>query len=218
MKWNELKFWQSGEWQVIEEKLDDLELSEVQINPARDLIFHAMDETPLDTVKVAIIGQDPYPNPKHSVGLAFSIRHIITEKNYPPTLRNIFREYKDDLHYPQPSTGNLTDWAQRGVFLWNRYPVCKSGSPGSCHWCEWDTLNNEIITELDKQKAVFCFLGSVAHELGKNVKNNPVMNVSHPSPLGVRKGKLPFFGSRIFTTINAHLGDLGVEPVDWQLG
>src|SRR3990167_9104952 len=94
--WEDLNFWRSGEWQVIEERLDTLDKDRIIYTPKREDMFNALDATPFEKVKVVILGQDPYPDPKLATGLAFSIPKNV--KKFPPTLENIFHEYYNDLN------------------------------------------------------------------------------------------------------------------------
>lgn len=217
MTWDDMNFWKSGEWDVIQERLDDLETRDATpsgYNPSRDLIFAGLDATPIGEVSIAIIGQDPYPSAKHCTGIAFDVPIGVSP---PPTLRNIFEEYKKDLHYSDPPSGSLKKWTQQGILLWNVYPTCTTGKPGSHHWPEWMTLSEEIVSELDKKKVVFALLGSIAGSLSEKIKESPIIKTSHPSPLGATKGKHPFLGSRLFSTINGKLKDIGKPSIDWKL-
>lgn len=216
--WGELDFFKSGEWQVIEERLEDLRVLGRVVNPEKKNIFAALKATPFEKVKVVMLGQDPYPSHRHATGLAFSV----TTKDIPPTLQTIFKEYCTDLKYPVPKTGDLTKWAEEGVLLWNVIPTCEYGkSLAHKDWIEYDYLNSEILRHLSTEtSAVFVALGSVAQKVmerfvdyGDSIK----LHVSHPSPRGILTSKHPFIGSKIFSTINAKLGDCGLPPVDWKL-
>src|SRR5258705_6619195 len=105
-----LNFWQTGEWQVCNERLKDLEKAGIQFNPKRDLLFDALRRTPIGEVRVAIIGQDPYPQAKYCTGRAFAIPTHFRRADFPPTLNTIFREYCSDLGYPFPYSGDLIKW------------------------------------------------------------------------------------------------------------
>jgi len=215
--WDEMKFWGSGEWQLIQERLDDLESRKVLYNPQRQKLFDGLDSTPLSAVRVAIIGQDPYPDPAHATGIAFSVPPEIIK--LPPTLVNIFRVYKDDLHYPQPTRGNLFKWTQRGVLLWNAVPSCLAYNSMSHDWEEWSFLTKEIVETLSEKGIVFVFLGAVARRyvVYVNPDTNGIIETSHPSPRGANSGWKPFLESRLFSTINARLVEEGSEIIDWKL-
>jgi uracil-DNA glycosylase len=214
--WPQLNFWKSGEWQVVEERLHDLEKQRLPYNPGRDRLFAALDEVPFDDVRIAIIGQDPYPQSKFATGVAFSIPADL--KEYPSSLVNIFTEYSNDLHYNYPTSGDLTEWCARGVLLWNAVPSCLTGKPASHRWLEWEFLTKEIVEKLNEKGIVFIFLGAIAREFKKYTDDrSKVIEASHPSPLGVLSKRTPFFGSRIFTTANTLLVEQGLEPIDWRL-
>jgi uracil-DNA glycosylase len=214
MKWDDLTYWQSGEWQVVQEKLDDLKAKNIETNPDREKLFAALDAIEFDNVRVAIIGQDPYPSKAHATGIAFSVPKSV--KVLPPTLVNMLAEYSSDYHDPYPpTTGDLTKWIKQGVLLWNVYPSCETGKPGSHHWDEWTYLTKEIIQELDKKgNVVFVFLGAEARKFSKYVIESTSLETSHPSPLGAKRG---FMGSRIFSSINAKLHENGEAIVNWKL-
>lgn len=170
-------------------------------------------------VKVCIVGQDPYPERRFATGLAFSIPRNISPSQYPPTLKTIFGEYKRDLGYPQPQHGDLTEWANQGVLLWNTVPSCRWEYSLSHDWKEWEPLTREILLRLSGRGIVFVFLGAIAK---RNVdvvdqSKNEVILLSHPSPRGSMASKNPFIGGRMFSTINAKLNQLGLETIDWRL-
>lgn len=212
--WN-LNYWKTGEYQVVKENLDALTRNHVAVNPrvaVHSDYFVALKKLKPNQVKVCIVGQDPYPNPEHATGIAFSIPPGI--KYYPPTLRNIFDEYKRDLHYDDPPSGDLTRWVDQGVLLWNAFPVCEANRPGSYHWPELELLTQEIILTLDEQHIVFAFLGNSAKAFSRFVCKSKLFMTSHPSPRGVDHG---FKGSRMFSTINGLLCELGKQPINWRL-
>ena len=225
MLWDDLSFWSSGEWQVIEERLASLRKQGVIVNPTPENMFNALDLTPYEKTKVVIFGQDPYPDHLKATGLAFSIPR---GESFPPTLQNIFKEYEGDLRYPHPPHGDLTKWAEQGVLLWNVIPTCEHGKPLSHDWEEYKLLTQQIIEALNKKKCVFAFVGGVAkggssRDFAKLVLDNPTIEVSHPSPRGMmsasrrRWNPNPFIGSRFFTTINDKLNSLNLGPVDWRI-
>ncbi len=218
MNWG-LDFWKSAEWQKCDERLKDMERNGVDYNPSRDLLFHSLSSVggPED-VNVVLVGQDPYPVRTFATGLAFSIPSQYERKDFPPTLREIFGEYSRDLRYPIPSHGDLSRWVKQGVLLWNVVPVTRTGISLGCDWEEWRALNNEMFRLLSQKGIVFCFLGGVARSYaGVISSNNRVIQTSHPSPRGSLNSKTPFRGSRIFSTINRHLNELGLDPIDWRL-
>lgn len=222
----ELNFFNSGEWQVCDERLKALEKVNRRVGsdgycPGRHNLFAALRAIPSDDVKVCIIGQDPYPDAKYATGLAFSIPIRFQQTEFPPTLRTFLKEYSTDLGLPVPSSGNLDRWTgpENGVLLWNAVPSCQQGRSLSHDWTEWSYLTGEIIDVLCKKGVVFALLGQVARRYQPRIdlRNNAVIVTSHPSPRGSVSSKTPFLGSRLFSTINAKLVDLGLDKVDWQL-
>lgn len=221
----DLSFFNSGEWQVIDERLKDLEKTAGRIgrdgfNPGRKSLFAALRATSYGQTRVCVIGQDPYPQEGLSTGLAFSIPASVEREDFPPTLKTIFSEYQSDLHHPYPSSGVLTPWTgDNGVLLWNAVPSCRTGQSLSQDWDEWRYLTREIITTLAKKGIVFALLGQVARSYLNDIdlSNNSVVVTSHPSPRGSRSSNTPFLGSRIFSTINDKLNDLALRSIDWKL-
>ena len=175
------------------------------IYPKKELIFNAIDKTPLDKVKVVLIGQDPYHTPGYACGLAFSVNDGV---EIPKSLVNIFKEINLELGINIPNTGNLSIWAENGVLLLNRILTVEKGVPLSHKNVGWETLTNNILKclNMQNQKIVFLLFGKVAEEL-KIYLNNPnhlVLITSHPSPLGAYKG---FFGSGVFKKTIEYLGE-----------
>lgn len=211
-----LKFFDSGEWQVIEERLRDRLEQGIVDNPDRGNLFAALDVVSPQNIKVAILGQDPYPTHSLACGIAFSISE--SELKFPPTLLNIFKEYSSDLGHPFPSSGSLIPWCRQGVLLWNVIPTCQEGLPGSHRdWWEWYLLTQEIMEKLNEQGTVVVSLGSFARTFCDGVSPDRLYAFSHPSPLSALKGNRPFLGSRLFSTVNAKLVELGQAPIDWRL-
>ena len=228
MNWNDLSYWRSGEWQVMQEKLDEWDKKGISYNPERQDLFSAFDATSFNDVRVCFLGQDPYPTVGFATGLAFSIPR--DKKEFPPTLVNIFKEYCEDLHYPFPKHGDLSSWAHQGVLLWNVVPTCFTGRPGSHREItEWRYLTEEVIERLMDKGILWITLGSIAKEYIRDyidlptlsdtyeLEKNTIVSYSHPSPLGYSKGKSPFQGSRLFSTINAKLIEQKKEKIDWRL-
>lgn len=172
------------------------EYSHKTIYPARNLIFDALNKTPLNKVKVVIIGQDPYHSPGYANGLAFS---VCDKVEVPKSLVNIFKEINMELGINIPNTGNLQKWAENGVLLLNRILTVEKGKPLSHKGMGWEIFTNNVLKLLNEQnqKIVFLLFGKSAEEL-KVYLNNPnhlVLITSHPSPLGAYKG---FIGSGVF--------------------
>lgn len=214
-----LEFLESEEWKTIQDELDKLEKSGVQLSPSRDRILTSLSLSDLGSINVCLAGQDPYPNPKLSTGRAFSIPPRFGQEDFPPTLKQIFKEYCKDLHFPFPSHGDLSKWRDQGILLWNYVPVTKAFTSLTCDWLQWDSLNRELMEKLKDSKVVFALLGGTAKRALKYIgEDYPyVVLTSHPSPRGSLRSKNPFIGSRLFSSINVKLRQLGKEPIDWRL-
>lgn len=192
------------------------------IYPPNDKIFNALTLTPPDTVKVVIIGQDPYHGAGQANGLAFSVNPGVA---LPPSLRNIFKELHDDIGCPIPTSGDLTPWAERGVLLLNTSLTVERGKPASHSGWGWQ----EFVLDICKacvmlpQPIVFLLWGGHARAFTAGLPitaNKWDICSSHPSPLGATKGSGPvpaFLGSRPFSQANRFLKVCGAEPVDWRL-
>lgn len=215
-----LDFWQSGEWQVCKERLQDMEKRHERYCPGSIAnVCRPLSTLPLAEVRVCIVGQDPYPDPRFATGTAFSIPGSYQPREFPQTLREIFKEYASDLHFPEPTSGDLSRWTTQGVLLWNAIPTTKAGQSLSHDWDEYSFLTREIVSKLSERGIVFCLLGSVARRYIESIslENNAVIVTSHPSPRGSLNSKSPFKGSRIFTTINDKLVENGLPSIDWKL-
>lgn len=220
----DLDFFNSGEWQVCDERLKDLEKVNRRIgcdgyNPGRAKLFEALRLTSFEQTRCIIIGQDPYPG-REAVGYAFGVCGTLPVGAWPPTLRTLFDEYERDLHYPRPTKGDLTGWtASNGVLLWNAIPSCRSGHSLSHDWPEWECLTHEIVRRLAEKGVVYALLGNVARRYTSDISlsNSHIVVSSHPSPRGSRASNTPFIGSRIFSTINDRLNDISLSPIDWKL-
>jgi uracil-DNA glycosylase len=219
----DLEFWREP-WPEIQEKLDGLDRLGIPYWPDRSCMYAPLDDLSLDQVKVCIVGQDPYPDPKFATGTAFSIPRAAA--TWPATLCSIIREYCSDLHYTTPTHGCLERWVEQGVLLWNACPMYSPKKNfdgktvnGCLNW-GFDRLTNEIMLKLNESLhgVVFVFLGSVARDFATAVDPcHPVILTSHPSPLGRLQGKHPFHSSRLFTSINIKLKGLDHPPIDWKL-
>lgn len=185
------------------------------VHPPGDKVLAALELTPLDSVRVVILGQDPYHGPGQANGLAFSVNRGTA---VPPSLRNIHRELHDDTGLHVPGHGDLTPWARRGVLLLNTTLTVREGRAGSHHGRGWETLTDAVITLLDgrDEPTVFVLWGAHARTKKALVTNtaHSVIESAHPSPLSARNG---FFGSRPFSRANAFLAAAGREGVDWSL-
>ena len=200
--------------------LRDFLLQEKQQNkviyPPSSLIFNALNTTPLDHVKVVIIGQDPYHGPNQAHGLSFSVQRGVA---LPPSLRNIFHELHTDLGVPIPRHGDLTHWAEQGVLLLNSVLTVEAGQPTSHQKQGWEDFTDHVIDVLNQQREhiVFILWGAYAQRKGQRIDPNKhlILKAAHPSPLAANRGG--FFGCKVFSKSNNYLKQNGIEPIDWQL-
>jgi uracil-DNA glycosylase len=181
--------------------------------PAGNRVLRAFKQ-PFADVRVLIVGQDPYPTPGHPVGLSFSVDPSV--KRLPGSLVNIFREYAEDLGYPQPSNGDLTPWTERGVLLLNRVLTVEPGKPGSHRGKGWEEVTEQAIRALAKRDTplVAILWGRDARNLAPLLGSIPRIESAHPSPMSAHNG---FFGTRPFSRANKLLGNQGADPIDWRL-
>ena len=170
--------------------------------------------TPLDDVRVLIVGQDPYPTPGHPIGLSFAVDPDV--RPVPRSLANIYRELADDLGVTPPGHGDLTPWSASGVMLLNRVLPVRPGAPASHRGKGWETVTDHAIrTLVARERPLVAILwGRDAQSLRPLLGSTPVIESAHPSPLSASRG---FFGSRPFSRANAMLVAQGGEPVDWSL-
>lgn len=185
------------------------------IYPREEDIFNALHYTPLSRVKVVIIGQDPYHNENQAHGLCFSVKPQV---DIPPSLRNIYKELKEDLGYDIPTHGFLKKWADQGVLMLNSVLTVRAHQAGSHKGKGWEVFTDYIIQTVNKEDRPIVFLlwGNPAKEK-KKLLNNPkhlVIEAAHPSPLSAFRG---FFGSRPFSQTNEFLKNNQVEPIDWRI-
>ena len=169
---------------------------------------------PLAEVKVLLVGQDPYPTPGHSVGLAFSVEK--TTQPLPRSLNNIYKELHADLGIPPATHGDLGAWSRQGVLLLNRVLTVAPGAAGSHRRRGWEEVTEAVIATLAarKQPLVSVLWGNDAQRLAPLLEGTAVIESAHPSPLSASRG---FFGSKPFSRVNDLLSAQGAAPVDWKL-
>ncbi|MCI5760351.1 MAG: uracil-DNA glycosylase [Eubacterium sp.] len=182
--------------------------------PAGD-IFNAFHFTPLDQVKVVILGQDPYHEPGQAHGLSFSVKPGI---EIPPSLVNIYQELHDDLGCYIPDNGYLVKWAKQGVMMLNTVLTVRAHQANSHRNIGWEEFTDAAIRVLADQDRpmVFILWGRPAQRKAEMIYNpkHLVLKSPHPSPLSAYRG---FFGSRPFSKTNRYLEENGIEPIDWQI-
>ena len=184
--------------------------------PAGGHVLRAFEQ-PLDSVRVLIVGQDPYPTPGHAVGLSFSVAPDV--QPIPRSLVNIYKELQADLGVPAPTTGDLSPWADRGVLLLNRVLTVRPGKPASHRGKGWEHVTACAISAVVRRAQAGAPIAAVlwgrdAGTLKPHLGPIPWVESAHPSPLSASRG---FFGSRPFSRVNQLLVERGGQPVDWAL-
>lgn len=183
------------------------------IYPKRNNVFAALQATPLATVKVVILGQDPYPNPEQAQGMSFSVPEGMA---LPKSLINIYKELADDLQKTAPQDGDLHRWAKQGVLLLNTVLTVPAHQAGGHAGKIWEPLTDEIIRIVAQQEqpTVFILWGKQAQKKQTLIKGNQnlILQAPHPSPLSAYRG---FFGSKPFSQTNRFLQSVGSEPITW---
>ena len=185
------------------------------VYPPKEKVFQALLTTPLEEVKVVILGQDPYHGPGQAHGMSFSVREGV---KIPPSLVNIFKELQSDLGISPPKSGFLQKWAERGVLLMNTSWSVEKGKPGSHSRLGWMEFSERILKMLNDHKdpMVFILWGAHAQKVGRVVTNpkHLIIKSAHPSPFSADRG---FFGSRPFSRANKFLEETGQTPIDWRV-
>ena len=189
------------------------EYSDYKVFPKGRQIFSSFDHCGFDTLKVVIIGQDPYHGDGQANGLCFSVNDGI---KMPPSLVNIFKEIKNDLGKDFPTTGNLERWADQGVLLLNATLTVRAHSPGSHQNKGWEVFTDAVIKTISEQKEgiVFLLWGAYAQRKGEIIDSSrhKILSSAHPSPFAANKG---FFGNKHFSQTNAYLEQNGAKSIDW---
>ena len=183
-----------------------------RIHPDMYDIFNAFRYTAYQDIKVVLLGQDPYHGANQAHGLAFSVQKGVPK---PPSLVNIFKELYNDLQIPEPSHGNLTDWAKNGVLLLNTTLTVREGQAASHVGKGWETFTDAVIQKISQRKepVVFLLWGRNARLKKSLIHGHHILECAHPSPLSAYNG---FFGCKHFSKANAFLKQYGKE-VDWHI-
>jgi uracil-DNA glycosylase len=176
--------------------------------PSSDSIFRCLELEPSE-IKVVILGQDPYPNPSHAMGLAFSVNSSI--KPLPASLNNIFKELDSDLGIKR-NNGDLSDWSSQGVLLLNRSLTVIPNLSDSHSDIGWHKFTEEVIRVVAARGAIGVLWGKQAQDLGKLFNQLDQFSSPHPSPLSAYRG---FFGSKPFSKVNNRLLEKGLTPIKW---
>ena len=189
------------------------------VYPPRGCRLKALELTPLDAVKVVILGQDPYHGPGQAMGLCFSVPEGVKQ---PPSLVNVFKELESDCGIPRPAHGDLTPWARQGVLLLNNTLTVEDGRAGSHAGRGWDAITDACVAAVAERSepSVFILWGSHAQAKAARISalrdGGPhcIIRSPHPSPLSAHRG---FFGSKPFSRANAFLEKHGRGAVDWRV-
>ena len=186
-----------------------------RIFPSGNEYFNAFTHTPLDKVKVVILGQDPYHGEGQAHGLCFSVRPGVA---VPPSLKNIYKEIHAEMDLPVPRHGHLTAWADQGVLLLNSVLSVECARAASHQGKGWETFTDRVIDVVNRERegVVFMLWGSYAQRKGAFIdsERHCVLKAPHPSPLSAYRG---FFGCGHFRAANDYLEDRGETPIDWSL-
>lgn len=189
------------------------EYSNGKVFPPGKEIFNAFWHCPINKVKVVILGQDPYHGPGQAHGLSFSVKPGIP---FPPSLLNIFKEIKSDLGKDMPPNGDLTRWADQGVFLLNATLTVKETLAGSHQNKGWEQFTDEVIREINESQphVVFMLWGAYAQKKAMLIDESKhlILKAPHPSPLSAHRG---FSGCKHFSQANSYLISKGIDPIEW---
>lgn len=214
-------------YNLLKEEFDSIEYKNLEmwlnneynsktIYPKPENVFNALNLVKYDDVKVVIIGQDPYHNPKQAHGLSFSVEEDV---NIPPSLQNIYKELKTDCNCYIPNNGNLTKWAKQGVLLLNSVLTVEQNKPNSHKGKGWEKITTKIVDLLNKreQPVIFLLWGGNAKNIGKNIDTTRhyVFTAVHPSPMSANQGG--WFGCKHFSKTNEVLKNLNQKEIDWQI-
>jgi uracil-DNA glycosylase len=191
------------------------EKKQYTVYPPGRSIFSAFDHTPIDKVKVVILGQDPYHGSGQAHGLCFSVPHGVQP---PPSLVNIFKELNSELGIPIPNHGNLEKWADQGVLLLNATLTVRANQAGSHQKKGWEQFTDQVIRQVSSQRSgvIFLLWGNYAKakESLIDLSKHHVLTSAHPSPFSAYSG---FFGCGHFSRTNELLKQQGLEPIDWSI-
>ena len=187
---------------------------EVRVFPEEKNVFNALELTPFESVKVVILGQDPYHGFGQAHGLSFSVKKGTP---LPPSLKNIYKELQEDIGGELPSEGELSHWAKQGVLLLNTVLTVEEGNANSHKGRGWERLTNRLIESLNELKhpVIFILWGKPAQDKEKLITNpnHILLKAPHPSPLSAYRG---FFGSKPFSKVNDILIQQGQTPIRWK--
>lgn len=198
--------------------LSDFVRSEIKtktVYPKPENIFKAFELCPFDDLRVVILGQDPYHGPGQAHGLCFSVKQGVQN---PPSLKNIFKEIESDLSIEMSDKGNLSAWAEQGVFLLNATLTVLDSQAGSHQGKGWEEFTDAVIKNISSKKdhVVFILWGAYAQSKTDLIDTSKhlILKAPHPSPLSAHRG---FFGSKHFSQTNNYLEAIGKEGIEWKI-
>lgn len=199
-------------WKALAENIREQYKKTIVYPPAKH-VFRAFDLCPFDEVKVVIVGQDPYHGARQANGLSFSVNDGIT---LPPSLKNIYKEIKNDLGIDPLPSGDLTRWAKQGVLMLNSVLTVLASKPASHAGNGWEQFTDAVIATLNEKREhlVYMLWGKYAQTKGSVIDrwDNLVLESAHPSPYSATK----FFGNHHFSQCNEYLSKHGINPIDWH--
>lgn len=185
-----------------------------EVHPADEHVFAALEATPFESVRVVLVGQDPYPTPGHAHGLCFSVMPGV---KLPGSLLNMYKELRDDLGHDIAKSGSLMSWATQGILMLNTVLTVRSGEANSHQKKGWEAFTDAVLCKVNErtQPAVFVLWGKSAQKKRGLIDEtrHAVVAGAHPSPLSAKL----WFGSRPFSKINGELVRLGHPPIDWRV-
>lgn len=185
------------------------------IYPTEKNIFNAFNLTPINNLKVVLLGQDPYHNPAQAMGLSFSVPQHIP---IPPSLKNMYKELEADLKINPPITGDLTNWALQGVLLLNSILTVRKNEPASHFKIGWQTFTDGVISYISTHcnGIVFLLWGKYAQQKIKliDTQKHFILTAAHPSPFSAHNG---FMGCKHFSKTNSYLIKQKKSPINWQI-
>ncbi|MCF8535814.1 MAG: uracil-DNA glycosylase [Rhodoluna sp.] len=196
--------------------LDQIEANvstDAAVAPALPMVMRAFEQ-PVDSVRVLLVGQDPYPGPGHALGLSFAVAPEVSP--LPRSLQNMMRELRDDLGKDVSNGGDLQRWSSQGVMLLNRHLTTSSGTSAAHFDAGWARFTDAAISVLNRargRKLVAILWGNEAIALQRLLADVQVVSSAHPSPLSARRG---FFGSKPYSKTNEALKFVGEQPIDWS--
>lgn len=198
------------------EKWLNIEYANKTIYPEPKNVFNALNLVKYKDVKVVIIGQDPYHNPRQAHGLSFSVEDDVS---IPPSLQNIYKELENDMGCYIPNNGNLTKWAKQGILLLNSVLTVERNKPNSHKGKGWELITSKIVKILSDRDdpVIFLLWGNNAKGFTKYIDTNKhyILSAVHPSPMSANQGG--WFGCHHFSKTNEILIKLNKEPIDWQI-